>query len=619
MRTLFSFLRRHWRKAVTLVLLVAAGVVYAASPLVREKTHVVWHAALAWAGIGGESVDTGKVFWCPMHPQIKGKKENAVCPICNMALVELEGGIVEAPKHLTLTAQQVQQAGVVTEPVMRRKLYCEIDTTGRIDYDERRYAGISSWVAGKSRIDKLHVSFTGESVEKGEIMAEIYSPQLITAQEEFVIAVKAAQSREGSMTGRSRLGLEPGAIVSSARQKLLYQGMTAEQVDQLAKRQQTWDRIPIHAPISGTVIERHVQEGQYVNEGEWLFHLADLSRLWLFVDIYEDELPLVDVGTPVELSVSNQPAKAFTGTVSYIEPRVRQQTRTAPVRIDVDNGDGKLLPGMFARARLRHEYSSVLAIPESAVLWSGQRAIAIVKSGEGTFGPCEVQLGRKWLYSSDDGASGDNTLGFGDDRVRYHEVLAGLAPGEEVVTAGVFLLNAESQFQNVLAKMLPPESQRATLEQIVGEPIAERVRGVLDAYFQLSKALAADELNAVPDLLTTLSESTAALAEAASDSNADALRADANRFHNLVQSLSAEPPKDAVDARTRFGRVSHELTKLLEAHGGKTLFGRDLYQFECGMAKVGYERWLWWSPEIHNPYMGQKMLKCGKKLDVLEP
>ena len=176
------------------------------------------------------------------------------------------------------------------------------------------------------------------------------------------------------------------------------------------------------------------------------------------------------------------PDRTFAGSIAFIDHMVKLGTRTVPIRIDVSNSDHELKAGMFARVRLKHTWSSILAVPENGVLWSGQRVIVIVKSGEGTFAPREVQLGRKWLYSSDNGASADSTLGFGDDRVRYHELLAGLTPGDEIVTAGAFLLNAESQFQNVLAKMLPPESERATLEQIVGKPIAERIRGVLDAY-----------------------------------------------------------------------------------------------------------------------------------------
>jgi len=324
---------------------------------------------------------------------------------------------------------------------------------------------------------------------------------------------------------------------------------------------------------------------------------------------------------------------------------VKPGTRTVPIRINVANtGErsavlgvpedvrdktsavssqrstlGPLKAGMFARVRLEHTWSSMLSVPENAVLWSGQRAVVMVKAGEGTFQPREVQLGRKWLYASDNAATGDSSLGFGDDRVRYHEVLAGLAVGDEVVTAGAFLLNAESQFQSVLAKMLPPESQEMTLEQVVGEPIATQIRNVLEAYFELSRLLAEDQLGEVPSQLAALNQATRTLVESAAAGDADTLQADAAKFHQLVASLSNSPPHDAVDARTRFGRISQELTKLLKAHGGKTLFGRDLYQFECGMSGVGYERWLWWSPEIHNPYMGQKMLKCGTKLDVLEP
>ncbi len=639
MRTfLFLFRRPSWRMIVVLALLIMSGVAYAASPYVRDQSHHAWHATWAWVGIGGDPVDSDTVYWCPMDPQIKRTNPNDICPICNMALVELEGGVVEPPQHLTLTARQVQQAGVAVEPVIRRKLMREVDTTGRIAYDERRLAKITSWVRGKSRIEKLHVNYRGIEVEQGDPLVELYSPELVVAQQSYLSSLRREEQRSGesnvpsspratlNVTGATNNQLRPQTqgpsvqrdLIESGRQNLKYQGLSDRQIDELTESRQVQDRIPIAAPMRGTVHQRNVVEGEYVSEGDVLVELVDLSHMWVFADIFEEELPLVNLGLPVEITVEHLPDEVFRGKIAFIDHATKPGTRTVPVRIDVPNPDLLLKSGMFARVRFRHDWPSVLAVPENAVMFSGQRSVVMVDSGSGSFEPRQVQLGRKWMYSAEDESDSDD-LGFGDGSERYHEVLAGLSPGERVVTAGAFLLSAESQFQSVLTKMLPPESQRATLEEVLGKSLAGSIRDLLDAYFQLSRVLADDELEAVPARLAAVEQNAASLVRTASESEAEELRTAAERFADLVDELNQEAIADAEDARTRFGRISHELTKLLHAHGGQTLFGKELYQFECGMADVGYERWLWWGPELHNPYMGQKMLKCGTQLDVFEP
>ena len=606
MRMLRNLLRHHWGTLLILSALAIAAALIVTVPPAKARAAAVWEKTLVWAGLEDASEESGTVYWCPMHPQIKRKSANDVCPICNMALVPLLGGGLEAPEQLTLTARQIQQTGVATEPVLRRDLYREIDTTGQIVGDERRMAIISSWVRGKSRIEKLHINFTGARVEQGDLMAELYNPDLIVAQQEFLITGDGARLS----------GLD---LQESAAQKLRDQGMTTEQIDRLASSRQVLDRVPIYAPLTGTVVERSVQEGQYVSEGDVLFQILNLEKVWLLADLYEEELALVEVGQPVTISVASFPGDTFEGTVSFIDPVVDPESRTVQVRVEVPNADGRLKPGMYARAQLRISLPQMLAVSENAVLWSGQRQVVIVRRGEGAFQPQEVRIGHRWLHASQPQTLPGERREFGADAQRYHQVLSGLRPGEEVVTAGAFLLSAESQFQSVLTKMLPPRTQSATLEEAIGEDVAHDLRKLLNDYFYLSQSLAEDQLQQSTVHSAALGRSAQALAQRAARQNRAELESRARTIALLAAEAGERPPADLHDARTRFGRISRSMVQLLAEHGGPTLLGKELFLFRCGMSGVGYENWLWWSEQKMNPYMGQEMLDCGIQLDSLQP
>lgn len=622
------FALRHWGKSIIAVVLLSTGVALYAKPDWRQRAEALAQPVLEWAGFVQHSHDSDDVYWCPMHPQIKRKNANDVCPICNMALVLLEGGGADStPGELTLTARQVQQAGVVSEAVLRRELYRETDSTGRIAYDERLLTMITSWVRGKSRIQKLHVNYKGIHVHKDDLLAELYSPDLIVAQDEYLIAMQSKANVRGLDLRKS--------LMDAARQKLLDQGMTPDQIEQLEKAQQVSRSIPVYAPASGTVHMRHVQEGQYVMEGEKLFELVDLSRMWVFADIFEDEVSQVPLGTKVGITVTSLPGETFEGTVSFVDHMVKPGTRTVPIRVIVDNSHHKLKAGMYVRVQFRRDLPGSLAVPENAVMWTGQRAVAIVRQSEGTFQPRELRLGDRWLYESPESrdespesaaegavetqAAPSRALEFGSDRRRYHEVLAGLRPGEQVVTAGAFLINAEAQFQNVMAKMLPPEDQPATLESALGEQLAGGVRRTLDAYYKLTTSLTEDQLEPIAGQADALATASRELAQLASDTKATDLQKSATTLASHAAEIAGKGPADLKAARIAYGRISRDMFRLLSENGGQTLFGKDVFAFRCGMAKVGYENWLWWSPEKHNPYMGQRMLSCGSTLESLKP
>ncbi len=334
-----------------------------------------------------------------------------------------EGKSEEHISHVVPLAPEVAvRSGIRTEPVEHRNLVREIHTVGEITYDERRVKVVSAWVGG--RVDKLYVDFTGVMVKKGAPLAELYSPELLSTQEEYLLALK---TKKEIMALGSKEALRSAInLVNSARERLLLWGITEEQIATLEKTGEGSTHMTIHAPIEGTVIHKRVLEGQYVKTGEHLYTIADLSVVWALADIYEYELDWVMVGQKVSITTPTCPGVPFTGKVSFIDPFLNVKTRSVKVRMDVVNPQCLLRPGMFVDARLRVPYDDkpILSIPYTAVLDTGVRKVVYVEMNEGEFMPIEVNVGPR--------------------TGRYLPVLSGLKEGQRVVVEGNYLIDSQS-------------------------------------------------------------------------------------------------------------------------------------------------------------------------------
>ena len=283
------------------------------------------------------------LYWtCGMHPTVKNDQEGK-CPICFMDLVPVyaEGTAKEAGEKVSLKLSENARnlAKVQTSVVERRRLKKEIFTVGKVDYDESRVAYVAAWADG--RIDRLFADFTGIRVRKGEHLVELYSPQLVSAQDEYLIARRSGNK----------------SLIESSRRKLLLLGITEGQIRKIAKRKKAQTHLTIYAPIGGTVIHKNALEGMYVKEGDPLYQIADFTNLWVIVDIFEYEIGWIKLGQEVEITVKSYPGEIFRGRVAFIDPFLNEKTRTVKVRINVDNNDLRLKPGMYVNAEIKSPLS----------------------------------------------------------------------------------------------------------------------------------------------------------------------------------------------------------------------------------------------------------------------
>jgi Cu(I)/Ag(I) efflux system membrane fusion protein len=420
-----------------------------------------------------------EIYTCPMHPSVIRDRPGA-CPVCGMNLVKksvidrsASGGQVsettkqekmEEMEKVTLSPTQRLLANVATEPVTRRNLSQEIYTVGKIDYDETKLAHVSARIAG--RVDKLYVDFTGKEVKKGEPLLEIYSPDLVSAQQEYLLAQNTYEKLKSTSLDEPTQNSQ--SLLEASKEKLLLWGITEDQITKLETTKQVKTHMVIYSPLSGTVIEKFVREGMYVMEGENLYDIADLENVWMLGDIYESEISDVKIGQEVEVKTQAYPDEVFTGRISFIEPVLNPTTRTAKIRADFPNPQHRLKPEMYVEVKIKSgQYQNCLTIPASAVINTGHMVMAWVEKEPNVFVPRDVKLGEK----------------LGD----FYVVLDGLSEGEMVASQGGFLIDSEAQLRAGMTgmagmehagggetKMTPEETKESKIPPFGSEPQGRR-------------------------------------------------------------------------------------------------------------------------------------------------
>lgn len=332
---------------------------------------------------------------------------------------------------ITVSPDRIQALGVTTEPVRRERLQRTLRAVGQLVVDERRTVTVAPKFGGW--IERLPVNTTGQTVHAGETLLEVYSPELIAAQQEYLLA-RESQNRlhlEPSLAGGKRISLSDGAL-----QRLRFWDIPEGELQRLVRQGEVRRRLPLTAPSDGVVMSKKAVQGMRFEAGEPLFELADLRHLWLLVELFEQDLASIRIGQPVSLTMAAYPGERFSGKVAFIYPTVNAQTRTVSVRIELLNEEGRLKPAMYGEAQLQATVAESLTIPESALLDTGARRLVLLSLGAGRFAPREVEVG----------AYGEDSQG-----QRRIAVLRGLQAGDVVVTRANFLLDSESNLRAAFA------------------------------------------------------------------------------------------------------------------------------------------------------------------------
>ena len=568
-------------------------------------------------------VAAAEVWTCSMHPQIR-LSEPGKCPICFMDLIPVDQGSREdlGERQLAMSESAIKLAEIETRPVERRSADASIHAVGSVAFDETRMSEITSWVPG--RIEKLFVNFTGAAVRRGDPLAEIYSPGLVSAQEELLQAKRAYETApEGDTAARSML--------EAAREKLRQFGLTDAQIEAVEKEGKVSRRIVTYAPSSGVVVDLAAKEGQYLKTGSTLMRIADLSEVWVTLRIFQSDLQMIKPGQEVSFTSTALPGETYSGSVVFVDPVLDPRTMTAGVRAVASNEEGRLRPDMFISGEIfvplgangraiepgmEKSAGYPLVIPATAPMLTGRRAVVYVRlpgGEEPVFEGRDVTLGRR---------AGDSYI-----------VLDGLEEGELVVTNGSFKIDSELQIRAQPSMMNPeggapppvhdhgghgeqaarvsaegPDKERPYGHITAGAVALKELAPVYKAYFDVQMALAGDDHPGAVSAYKDLDKKTSAV--------------DMTLFkgpaHNIWMDLSSKivkysgegaDSKDIESARKAFYHLSKAVIDLQDRIGHED---GDFYLTFCPMARDNTGAyWIQEVDTVYNSFYGAVMLRCG--------
>ena len=556
------------------------------------------------------------VWTCSMHPQIQ-LPEPGACPICGMDLIPLmTSGDDDGPgATLTLSPSAQKIAAIQTTPVTRQPVTASLRMTGKLEVDETRVRQIPARVGG--RIDHIYIDYTGISVRRGEKLFDLFSPELISAQEELIQAGRAVETLESSTHESARRSAV--RTLDATRDRLRLWGLSTDQIAAIESRAAPTEHITITAPIGGVVLHKNAVEGTYVQMGTPVYTIGDLTNLWLELDAYESDLAWIREGQLVRFETQPYPGETFDGTVAFVDPVLNPKTRSVRVRVDVPNADGRLKPGLFAHATLSADVAGdpegPLVIPASAPLITGRRAVVYVadQNEPGRFTGREVSLGAR---------AGE-----------YYVVLEGLEEGEWVVSNGSFKIDSALQ---IIAKpsMMSPSGGAPPPGHQHGEPptiegdyekrsaltdvdtsFKRELDPLLRHYYDVSTALSLDDVATARTASASLAAAVETVKHGGLPSEGHAPWAAAGKTMIAAARDIAESD-DIKAARLHFFTLSREMLATARQFGlsGDT----PALVYHCPMAMDGNGAdWLQDHAGTENPYYGSMMHKCGSETETL--